>query len=185
MPNNSVAPDDNVHRYNTKACIEKPKHTNTHWVFDQQPTLVEQRTCLQCLSEIRYSKSNSDSSDCDHLVKGYRSQEQYNILDKLIIHQNQAKLPQRQMFTFVGEVTEYRPFILVFEAIIEAKELCDASRLHHLEQFTTSHMKELVRSSTYGTSQKWFKSKIPTRGKIRTRIQNSNGSCWKAYCIDN
>ena len=59
---------------------------------------------------------------------------------------NALTLPQPELQTFGGDPTEYYDFIRAFEHLIERKIQGSSVRLYDLVQYTTSQVRDLVRS---------------------------------------
>ena len=73
-------------------------------------------------------------------------QQQNQIMQEIIAQQQRVTLPKWQVPTFQGNPLEFRRFVTAFDAMIETREPDFTSRLYYLEQFTSGHAKELVRS---------------------------------------
>ena len=61
------------------------------------------------------------------------------------------------MFTFDGDLKQYRMFIRAFETLIEAKEPDHARMLYYLEQYTSGRAQELVRSCLHMPAEAGYK----------------------------
>ena len=79
-------------------------------------------------------------------------QRQNDITSILVKQQQQSKLPQREVPVFSGDVMLYRPFIRAFEHMIELKTDNSADRLYFLDQYTSGHPRDLVRSCLHMSS---------------------------------
>ena len=60
-------------------------------------------------------------------------------------NQNKSKLPQPRVATFDGNPVEYRTFARAFKNLFESRTSSGTERLYYPEQYTASHVKELVR----------------------------------------
>ena len=61
-------------------------------------------------------------------------------------HGTDLTLPQPELPVFTGDPIEYCDFIRAFENLVERKTSSSSARLYYLLQYTSGHVKDLVRS---------------------------------------